>query len=102
MEYTLRAVHYSLLYFNLLEVLFLDLRTDLSFLYNNNNNMNERLCLLNVAAFEFGVLDAMSGVRQMLVLVWSREQQVSNSRDCSVLLSLVMLQSGVHYCVPVL
>ena len=34
------------------------------------------MCSLYFSAFEFGVLDAMSGVRQMLVLVWSREQTV--------------------------
>lgn len=29
-----------------------------------------------VTAFEFGVLDAMTGVRKMLMLVWSKEQEV--------------------------
>ncbi|XP_018015695.1 condensin complex subunit 1 isoform X2 [Hyalella azteca] len=32
-----------------------------------------------VTSFEFGVLDAMSGVREMLVLVWSQEQQVQSA-----------------------
>ncbi|KAF2368286.1 Condensin complex subunit 1 C-terminal [Trinorchestia longiramus] len=32
-----------------------------------------------ITAFEFGVLDAMTGVREMLVLVWSREQQVQTA-----------------------
>ncbi|MPC33169.1 Condensin complex subunit 1 [Portunus trituberculatus] len=38
--------------------------------------LRNRLNAEKLEAFEFGVLDAMTGVRKMLMLVWSKEQEV--------------------------
>ena len=34
-----------------------------------------------VSAFEFGVLNAMLGVRKMLALIWSRESSIKVKED---------------------
>lgn len=35
--------------------------------------------VFSVLAFEFGLLNAMTGVRRMLALVWSKEQAVKDA-----------------------